>query len=224
MHCAIFPCHYLQDTKAKKVIWLHISSGRGPEECCHAVENILRIVSESANKNKLNCELLESVEEKIGLASALISIEGPGETEFTDSWCGTILWKCSSPFRKNHKRKNWYISIQILPQLKKGMFLDKDLRFTATTAGGPGGQHANRSKTAIKVEHIPTGLSANSGGERSQKMNREIALARLQEKFQQTYDKQDTAHKTDKWELHNQLERGNPVRIFEGPRFKEIFL
>jgi len=79
-------------------------------------------------------------------------------------------------------------------------------------ASGPGGQHVNRTESAVRVTHIDTGLQASASEERSQHRNRKLALARLAEKIRQSREQQNAGKKEELWRGHRELERGNPVR------------
>ncbi len=97
----------------------------------------------------------------------------------------------------------------------------KDFRFKSMRASGPGGQHVNKVNSAIRVMHLPTGLTAMAQEERSQYMNKKLALLRLLAKIKEEQDARTKRSQQEQWGMHNGLERGNPVRIFRGERFQE---
>lgn len=101
---------------------------------------------------------------------------------------------------------------------------DSDLRFQATRAGGPGGQHVNKVSTAIRVTHIPTGLSVLASDNRSQLQNKKKAKERLMAilKIRQLEDRKNDIK--NNWSNHNELERGSPVRVFKGSDFKPNYV
>ncbi|MBI1789961.1 MAG: hypothetical protein HYR60_20720 [Acidobacteria bacterium] len=94
-------------------------------------------------------------------------------------------------------------------------FDPKDVRRETMRAGGPGGQHVNRTESAVRVTHLPTGVRATAAEERSQHRNRKLALARLARKLAEAGAKQHDAARAKRWRAHQELERGNPVRIFQ---------
>ncbi|MCI5164803.1 MAG: peptide chain release factor H [Candidatus Electrothrix sp. GM3_4] len=137
------------------------------------------------------------------------------------SWEGTIQWIAQSPFRPRHKRKNWFVGVQrIFPPEEKELS-SKDFKFESMRASGPGGQHVNKVNSAIRVTHLPTGLATMAQEERSQHMNKKLALSRLLAKIQEEQDTRAQQSQQEQWGMHNDLERGNPVRVFEGERFRE---
>lgn len=131
---------------------------------------------------------------------------------------GTVLWVCKSPFRKNHKRKNWYVDVSIIPDIKK-ISTDHEYQIEKFHCGGKGGQNVNKVETGVRIIHIPTGIISQSTEERSQFLNKQRAMERLQEKIAQLQEKQKDQHNNDAWKKHNGIIRGNPVRVYVGEKF-----
>ncbi|MBT3368980.1 MAG: peptide chain release factor H [Nitrospina sp.] len=203
--------------------WLQITSGRGPEECCWVVYQIVQCITKEAKQYNMKVGMLEAT---VGaypqtFKSVLLSLEGEKIDKFLKSWEGSIQWIGKSPFRPKHKRKNWFIGIKGLAQPDPGFFSERDIKFNTMKASGPGGQHVNKSETAIRVKHMPSGLSAMAQEERSQHMNKKLALARLKELFQAEQNKASRKSQQDRWDLHNVLERGNSKRVYEGKKFRK---
>ena len=95
-----------------------------------------------------------------------------------------------------------------------------EVRVDTMRASGPGGQHVNKTETAVRATHLPSGLSATAQERASQHQNKQLALARLQERVRQQMARCQAEHDRHRWDQHNQLERGNAVRVFKGRRFK----
>ncbi len=208
----------------QSVCWLQITSGRGPEECALFVGKLAQVILESARSSDLRTEVVDRqpAEKRDCFLSVLLKLEGDEAEEFAGKWQGTHQWICQSPFRPNHKRKNWFIGVDglVVPHTRKGSLDPTDVEFTSLRASGPGGQHVNTTDSAVRAIHRPTGLTVLAREERSQHMNKKLALARLAEKLAvEAREKQDSVRK-DQWSRHNELERGNPVRIFKGLGFK----
>ena len=91
-----------------------------------------------------------------------------------------------------------------------------DVRVETLRASGPGGQHVNRTESAIRVTHLPTGLTAIAQEERSQHLNRRLALARLADLLAEQAETRIREEMTTRWRQHTQLIRGNPVRVYRG--------
>jgi peptide chain release factor len=202
-------------------LWLQISAGRGPAECAYAVPRILRCLLEEAAQAGLAADVLDAVPAHFRdtLSSALVAIDGPTATSFVGRWKGTVLWVARSPFRPNCKRKNWFVGMDVFEIPAAPNWTESDLKFETMRASGPGGQHVNKTESAVRVTHRPSGISATAREERSQNANRKLALARLAELFIQLRHRQIRQSQQQRWMQHNSLERGHPVRVYEGESF-----
>ena len=132
------------------------------------------------------------------------------------SWLGTIQWIGASPYRLRHQRKNWFVSIAAFAEPAADRWETTAVRIETLRASGPGGQHVNRTESAVRVTHLPTGLSTMAQEERSQHLNRRLALARLAALLAERADTQARAAENQRWRQHTQLERGNAVRVYRG--------
>jgi peptide chain release factor len=196
-------------------MWLQISAGSGPAECALAVVQVLQQLLAEAAAGGFEARTLEMEPgPQPGTAnSVLVSISGgDGLAEFAATWCGTVQWQARSPFRPEHKRKNWFVGIEQLDPVAETAFRPSDVRWETMRASGPGGQHVNRTESAVRVTHVPSGLQAVASEERSQHRNRKLALARLAARLAD----RDAQHRGEsqerRWRAHHDLQRGNPVR------------
>lgn len=123
-------------------------------------------------------------------------------------------------FRPHHKRKNWFIGVNSFQPIEDNRLKSNKLKVETMRASGPGGQHTNKTETAIRITHLPTGISAVAQEERSQYLNRKLALARLYRKLEQESEAAYAKDEQTRWSCHNSLERGNLVRIFECEDFR----
>ncbi len=145
----------------------------------------------------------------------LFSLTGAeGVERFVAAWRGTVQWIAQSPFRPEHKRKNWFVGVEVLAPPSAAEFDPQDVRFETMRASGPGGQHVNRTESAVRVTHVSTGLQASASEERSQHRNKALAVARLARKLETLKDQQRGEAERGRWRAHQALERGNPVRVF----------
>jgi peptide chain release factor len=206
-------------------IWLQITAGRGPAECQLAVTKLADVLLQEARRQSLVCEVLECVagRERGTTLSALLSLEGAGARAFAASNSGSVLWICSSPVRAGHKRKNWFVGVEALAPPESGSTILRlsDVTFEAMRASGPGGQHVNKTESAVRATHEPTGLVATAREERSQAMNKKLAVARLAGLLAEGAAEAKAEAGRDRWAQHDALERGKPIRTFVALAFRE---
>ena len=190
---------------------IQISSGQGPAECELAAELFYRQLQKEIG----DIRMIQSVRgsKAKGFSSVIFETE-----EDMSSLEGSILWVCKSPYRPKHKRKNWYIDVSILENMPK-LTQELKLRFETFRSGGKGGQNVNKVETGVRVIHIPTGISVVSTEARSQHMNKKLAVNRLCDILAERNMESGRKEKELAWLEHNRLERGNPVRIYEGGNF-----
>lgn len=190
---------------------IQISAGQGPAECQLAVAKLYKALKDEYGD-------LTVLSETSGCEKGCFdSIRFQTEQDL-GSLEGTVLWICQSPFRKNHKRKNWYVDVSIIPEQAE-IVSDREYRIEKFHCGGKGGQNVNKVETGVRIIHIPTGLTAQSTEERSQFQNRQRAMEKLQEKLTGLRQEQIARQTNAAWQEHNRIVRGNPVRTYVGERF-----
>lgn len=205
-------------------VWLQITSGHGqaPVECCWVVYQVVKKISDDAKRSQIDIELVDMKEGEVNATckSAILAIEGDSIDGFLDRWTGTIQWIGKSIFRPNHKRKNWFVGVERFKLPERSLLSDKDVTFETMRSSGPGGQHANKSESAVRATHLPTRISAVAQEERSQYLNRKLALARLLALMEADAKRKEGENRRELWNSHYNLERGNPVKVFYGKSFK----
>jgi peptide chain release factor len=205
------------------MIRLLFTSGRGPAECRIALTYALAHLQKEAEVAGVDCDIAEGPHpDRHGPGSALVLLSGEGAATLARAWTGSVLWIAKSPVRPTHKRKNWFIGVLDVgpPPAVAAAIRPGDVTFQTFTAGGPGGQHQNKTESAVRATHLPTGLATVSRAERSQHRNKAVALARLASLIASGGD---LARLSDDRQLqagHDSLERGRPVRTFRGSTFK----
>jgi len=205
------------------MIRLLVTSGRGPAECRIAVARAVATLLAEARALGLDTDCVEGPDpDGHGPASAIVVIHGDAAAVVARAWIGSILWVAQSPLRPHHKRKNWFIGVVELPAPPRTALAltARDVRLEAFRAGGPGGQHQNTTESAVRAIHIASGLSVVARDQRSQHRNKALALQRLAALITAQCELQAIAARTAAHAAHDRLERGRPVRRFEGAAFR----
>lgn len=200
---------------------LLFSSARGPDECTLTVAKAVKQFLFEANKLALTAEILESImgDKPNTYRSVLISVEGDQSELIIARWSGTLQWVCQSPYRPHHKRKNWFIGITCLPN--PAPILDSAIEFSTTKSSGAGGQHVNKTESAVRATHISTGITVKVQSERSQHANKRIAKVLLAHKLAEYEANQYQQQKDIRQQFHYAIPRGNSSLVFYGEQFWE---
>lgn len=193
--------------------YYQISSGNGPSECELAVAKFLAFLTS-------NFEDVHIIQSSDGYEEGTFkSVYLESETDLSE-FVGTLKWICQSPFRPNHRRKNWFISFKKFEETELNGFDESQIVFQTMRAGGHGGQNVNKVETAVRATYLPTGFSTVSQDERSQLMNKKRAIARIKLHLLEEAEQAKADNKKEKWNQHNNLERGNAVMAFKGGKFQ----
>lgn len=203
-------------------IYLQITSGRGPAECCRVVALVLEKILMQARKKGWTAKVIEREEGVMNrtLFSAIIYLEGNKADEIADEWEGAIQWIAQSPYRIYHKRKNWFVGVNSFIPSELNEIDTKYITYQTLRSSGPGGQHVNKTESAVRATHAPSGLSVTASDERSQLQNKKLATERLLIKLSAWNQEQIKERVQENWVHHNNLERGNPVKVIQQPLTK----
>jgi len=196
---------------------VQITSGKGPEECARTVAKVLELLLDEAKKNNMEVQVLEKAKGHLKgtLLSANVWIKSEHMHEFMQRWQGTVQWVAQSPYRKFHKRKNWFVGVEFFDVPAKAIWHERDVIFQTYRSSGPGGQNVNKVETSVRAIHRPTGIQSSCGEARSQLQNKKTALEKLRQKVTGEQMKNLSAQLQSQWLEHHALERGNAVMVIK---------
>jgi len=192
-----------------------ITAGRGPVECGRVVARVLELLLKDAKTKQIAAEVLDKTPGDLNgtLWSAIVKVRANSLSAFVACWSGTIQWTAQSPYRKYHKRKNWFAGVSFVDPAVSMQWQERDVLFETCRSSGPGGQNVNKVETAVRGTHKPSGIQVMVMETRSQLQNKKLCLERLKTKVEAQYLNVLMAQQQHQWQEHNELERGNPVKV-----------
>lgn len=197
---------------------LALHSGAGGTESQDWAQMLLRMYIRWAEKKGYKVEVLEiNPGEEAGIKSALLEITGEYAYGYLKAEHGVHRLVRLSPFDADHARHTSFALVEVLPQAEKDIDIKidpKDLRIETFRASGPGGQHMQKTNTAVRITHLPTGITVSYQGQRSQYQNKETALKILRAKLLEMELKRKAEERAKLKGEHLPASWGNQIRSY----------
>lgn len=199
--------------------FIEVQAGAGGVESMDWAAMIMNMYRSWAQRRGYTVTIIEEMPgELAGIKRATIKVDGEYAFGYAKSEIGVHRLVRISPFDSGKRRHTSFAAVAVIPILgdasSRYQINESDLRIERFRSGGPGGQHANTTESAVRIVHIPTGTTATCQNERSQHMNRASAMAVLQSRLDQLEITRQAQMNAEHTQSLNEISWGNQIRSY----------
>ncbi len=208
--------------------FLDIQAGSGGTEAQDWAEMLLRMYLRWGERHGFQTEIIEvSPGEVAGIKSATVKFEGPYAYGWLRTETGVHRLVRKSPFDSGNRRHTSFAAVFVSPEVEDDIDIEinpADLRVDTYRASGAGGQHVNRTDSAIRITHLPTGIVVQCQSDRSQHKNRATAMKQLKAKLYELEMQQRNAERQALEESKSDIGWGSQIRsyVLDQSRIKDL--
>ena len=195
-----------------------IHAGAGGTESCDWAEMLLRMYTRWAERRGWKCDVQDIVAgEEAGVAKVTIRIEGANAYGYAKAERGVHRLVRISPFDANKRRHTSFASVDIIAEIEDDVEIeikDEELRIDTYRSSGKGGQHVNKTESAVRITHIPTGIVVACQNERSQLKNKQTAMKILKSRLYEKLEDEKRAEMDKFYGEKGEIAWGNQIRSY----------
>lgn len=196
---------------------LSIHPGAGGTDSCDWAEILLRMYLGWIDKKRYHSRVVDWIAgEEAGIKTGTVVVEGTFAYGYLKEEVGIHRLVRLSPFNAANRRHTSFAAVDVIPETEdfEVEVKDNDLKIDTFRAGGPGGQHVNVTDSAIRITHLPTGITVQCQDERSQHKNKVTALRILKARLHNFYELEKEKESKKRHEEKARIEWGNQVRSY----------
>ena len=208
----------LDGPEDRRNAYLSIHAGAGGTESCDWAAMLFRMYTRWAGASDYECETIEDLPgEEAGFRRVMVLVKGNWAYGYLKSEIGVHRLVRISPFDSNARRHTSFAAVDVMPEITEDVDIDiedKDIRIDTYRASGAGGQHVNKTSSAVRITHIPSGIVVQCQNERSQHKNRKQAMSLLKARLYRIKEQEREAELAKAYDEKGEIAWGNQIRSY----------